>query len=83
MYKYFLLIPYTQIDGLATIYAELKEQKYKSAAVKRLNFLLQAQYKNGSWSQYYLLASNYSKEITINDGVFKHKLMAIKMDTCQ
>jgi PelA/Pel-15E family pectate lyase len=61
---------FTQIDALATIYAAVPDQKYKSAALKGLDFLLEAQYKNGGWPQYYPLESNYSKAITFNDGVF-------------
>ena len=61
---------FTQIDALATIFAAKPEEKYKTAALKGLDFLLEAQYENGGWPQYYPLESNYSKAITFNDGVF-------------
>lgn len=61
---------FTQIAALAVVYNATKEDKYKTAALKGLDYLLAAQYKNGGWPQYYPLEKNYSKEITFNDGVF-------------
>jgi PelA/Pel-15E family pectate lyase len=62
---------YTQIEALAQIYTATKIDKYKDAALKGLDFILTAQYKNGGFPQYYPLETNYSKEITYNDGVFE------------
>src|ERR1035437_5946074 len=62
---------YTQIAALSIAYSATKIEKYKIAALKGIDFLLSAQYKNGGWPQYYPLESNYSRCITYNDGVFE------------
>ena len=62
---------YTQIAALSIAYSATKIEKYKNAALKGLNFLLSAQYKNGGWPQYFPLESDYSRCITFNDGVFE------------
>ncbi|WP_246001503.1 pectate lyase [Mucilaginibacter gracilis] len=62
---------YTQIICLANVYTQTKIDKYKTAAIKGLNFVLASQYGNGGWPQYYPLESNYSRCITYNDGVFE------------
>ena len=59
---------YTQIRALAIAYANLKDDRYKTAAINGLHYILSAQYDNGGWPQYYPLENNYSKEITFNDG---------------
>jgi len=59
---------YTQIRALAIAYANLKDERYKDAALKGLQYILSAQYKNGGWPQFYPLENNYSREITFNDG---------------
>lgn len=61
---------FTQIAALAIVYTASKDEKYKKAALKGLDYLMEAQYQNGGWPQYYPLESNYSKEITYNDGAF-------------
>jgi PelA/Pel-15E family pectate lyase len=69
---------YTQIAALAIVYYNTKADKYKTGALKGLDYLMTAQYKNGGWPQYYPLEDNYSKEITYNDGVFEGIMDLIK-----
>lgn len=59
---------YTQIRALAIAYANIKDERYKEAAINGLQYILTAQYNNGGWPQYYPLENNYSREITFNDG---------------
>jgi PelA/Pel-15E family pectate lyase len=60
---------YTHIAALATAFQATKVVKYKTAAIKGLNFILKAQYPNGGWPQYYPIEkNNYSSHITFNDG---------------
>ncbi|NWJ50679.1 MAG: pectate lyase [Bacteroidetes bacterium] len=61
---------YTQIAALAIAYTATNVVKYKMAALKGLSYILESQYENGGWPQYYPLESNYSRCITYNDGVF-------------
>jgi len=58
---------YSQIACLANIYSTTKLERFKVAALKGIDYILSAQYKNGGWPQYYPLEKNYSKEITFND----------------
>ena len=58
---------YTQIEYLAKAYSLLKDEKYKDAALKGIHFILQAQYNNGGWPQFYPDVSGYRKYITFND----------------
>jgi PelA/Pel-15E family pectate lyase len=69
---------YTHVATLADIYTATKVEKYKNAALKGLDFILSAQYKNGGWPQYYPLENNYSRHITYNDGVFEGIMEVIK-----
>ncbi|MDD4970689.1 MAG: pectate lyase [Paludibacter sp.] len=60
---------YTQIAALAIAYQATKIEKYKTGCIKGLGFILQSQYKNGGWPQYYPIEkNNYSSHITFNDG---------------
>ncbi len=61
---------YTHIEYLAKVYTILKDEKYKEACLKGINFVLAAQYPNGGWPQYFPLEKNYSRRITFNDGAY-------------
>jgi PelA/Pel-15E family pectate lyase len=62
---------YTHIDYLAQVYSLTQLDKYKVACLKGIQFVLDAQYKNGGWPQYYPIEKgNYSHRITFNDGAY-------------
>lgn len=61
---------YTHIYYLAQVYTATKIEKYKDAFLKGMDFVLDAQYANGGWPQYYPLEKNYSRHITFNDGAY-------------
>jgi len=63
---------YSHISYLAKAYGYLKDERYKAAAIKGLEFIIAAQYNNGGWPQYYPLEEkeNYSRDITYNDDAF-------------
>ncbi|MDP4292223.1 MAG: pectate lyase, partial [Bacteroidota bacterium] len=69
---------YTQVAALAIAYTATKDGKYKAAAQKGLDYILQAQYQNGGWPQYYPLEKNYSRCITYNDGVIEGIMQLLK-----
>lgn len=69
---------YTQVRALAIAYKATKEIKYKNAAIRGLQYILFAQYKNGGWPQYYPLQNNYSSHITYNDGGMEGIVQALK-----
>lgn len=61
---------YTQIAYLARAYRVIKKEAYKTAAIKGLDYILEAQYSNGGWPQFYPLENNYSRYITFNDDAY-------------
>ena len=70
---------YTQTEYLAKAYSILGDKKYKDASIRGINFMLNAQYDNGGWPQFYPDKSGYRKYITFNDDamigvltVFQH-----------
>jgi len=69
---------YTQVACLAGVYSVTNLAKYKAGAIKGLQFILDSQYKNGGWPQYYPLESDYSRCITFNDGVFEGIMELLK-----
>lgn len=83
---------YTHIAALAQVYNATSVAKYKDAAVKGIDFILSAQYKNGGWPQYYPLENNYSTHITFNDdamigimqllkSIIDHSLQSLSVDS--
>ena len=70
---------YTQIAALAIAYQVTKIEKYKLGCIKGLAFVLQSQYKNGGWPQYYPIEkNNYSSHITFNDGAMVGVMQLLK-----
>ncbi len=62
---------YTHIEYLARVYSFTHIEKYKEACMKGIDFVLDAQYGNGGWPQYFPLEEgNYSRRITFNDGAY-------------
>ena len=62
---------YTHIEYLAKVFSLTQNPKYKDACLKGISFVLEAQYSNGGWPQYFPLEEgNYSRRITFNDGAY-------------
>ncbi len=59
---------YTQIRFLASIEQARSDARVRRAVIAGLDYLLTAQYPNGGWPQYFPLRTNYSRNITYNDG---------------
>jgi len=59
---------YAQVEYLAKAYTLTSNNDYKDAALRGIHFMLQAQYNNGGWPQFYPDVSGYKKYITFNDG---------------
>lgn len=69
---------YSHVACLANIYSATKLERFKAAALKGIDYILSAQYKNGGWPQYYPLENNYSREITFNDDAFTGIMLLFK-----
>ena len=59
---------FTQLSFLARVYTAQRQERHRESFVKGLDFLLNAQYPNGGWPQFYPNPSGYHKHITFNDG---------------
>ena len=59
---------WTQIRFLALMHEATGDQRFADAALRGINFLLEAQYPNGGWPMIYPLRKGYYTHITFNDG---------------
>lgn len=59
---------YTQIRYLVRVYEATGEQRFEEGVLRGVDYLLEAQYENGGWPQYYPLRDGYYENITFNDG---------------
>ena len=57
-----------QMYYLARVYTATKQERFKDAFLKGVDYLLAAQYPNGGWPQYFPLRKGYHSHITYNDG---------------
>jgi PelA/Pel-15E family pectate lyase len=58
---------YTEMTFLAKVYAAGRQERFKEACLRGLDYLLKAQYENGGWPQFYPNARGYYTHITFND----------------
>lgn len=59
---------HSHVEYLAKAYSITKDERYKDACVRGLDFIVSAQYANGGWPQFYPDTNGYRKYITFNDG---------------
>ncbi len=59
---------HAQVHFLAQAYHATRDEKYKQAFVRGMEYILRAQYANGGWPQFYPDTSGYRRYVTINDG---------------
>ena len=59
---------YTQIRYLAQVHTAGGEARFRDAALRGIDFLLEAQYDNGGWPQFFPLREGYYSHVTFNDG---------------
>lgn len=68
----------TELQFLAKMYKQVPDNKYREAFVKGLDYIMNAQYDNGGWPQYYPLRGGYSDYITFNDNLMVNLLRLLK-----
>jgi len=59
---------YTQMRFLARVYELTGYDRFKNSFLRGVDYLLEAQYDNGGWPQYYPIGEGYYEEITFNDN---------------
>mgnify|MGYP003591768361 CR=1 FL=1 len=64
----------TQVLFLARLYAAARDERFRAAAVRGIDFLLAAQYPNGGWPQFFPLRTDYSRHVTFNDDAMAHAM---------
>ncbi|MDN3669343.1 pectate lyase [Echinicola jeungdonensis] len=69
---------HTQMRYLAKVFDETKNDKYKEAFLDGLDYLLEAQYENGGWPQFYPIREGYYEHITYNDGAMIGVMQLLK-----
>ncbi len=57
----------TPLRYLAKVYNATKQDRFRTAFLKGLDYLFKAQYENGGWPQFYPDTSGYYAHITFND----------------
>ena len=72
----------TEIIYLSKVYNVTRDKKYKNAALKAIRYILDAQYENGGWPQFYPNAQGYARHITYNDDAMVN-VMKILQDIFQ
>ena len=58
-----------ELRFLARAFRATNEPRYQQAFLKGLSHILEAQYPNGGWPQFYPLSKGYHRHITFNDNV--------------
>jgi pectinesterase len=62
----------TEMIFLSKMYAHVKDPRYRERFIRGLNYIFQAQYKNGGWPQFYPFRKgktvSYASHITYNDN---------------
>ena len=57
-----------ELRFLARAFRATNESRYQQAFLKGLSHILEAQYPNGGWPQFYPLSKSYHRHITFNDN---------------
>lgn len=63
---------------LSKMYKKNPDERYKKAFLKGIDYLLEAQYDNGGWPQFYPLMKGYYSHITYNDDSMANILWIFK-----
>ena len=69
---------YQEMVFLSKIYRQVPDLRYKNAFLAGLNYILEAQYDNGGWPQFYPLKKGYYTHITYNDDSMVNILNVLK-----
>ena len=67
-----------ELRFLARAFRATNESRYEQAFLKGLSHILEAQYPNGGWPQYYPPSKGYHRHITFNDNVMSRILELLR-----
>ena len=58
---------HSEVRYLAKVYNASKDERYRAAFLRGVEFMLKAQYENGGWPQFFPKLEGYARRITFND----------------
>lgn len=67
-----------QMTFLAHLYQKTYDIRYKESFIRGLEFLLNSQYKNGGWPQFWPIMKGYQQHITYNDNAMLNVMEILK-----
>lgn len=70
----------TEMRFLAKVYAQSKNERYKTSFLRGFSYLMEAQYDNGGWPQFYPARKkgHYSSHITFNDNAYVNVMYLLR-----
>ena len=68
----------TEMKYLARLYKATGKEKYRKAVERGFGYLLEAQYDNGGWPQFYPLSEGYYTHITYNDDAMINVMKTLR-----
>lgn len=72
----------TEMMFLAKVYSKIKDERYRSAFMKGFGYILQAQYQNGGWPQFFPFRTGksiaYASHITYNDNAMVNVMTLLR-----
>ena len=68
----------TQIRLLDRVFVATGALRFKDAALRGIEYLFAAQYRNGGWPQFFPLRDDYSRHITFNDDAMSGVLALLE-----
>ncbi len=69
---------FMQMLFLSKMYKVTKDDAYKESYLKALDYVLDGQYENGGWTQFFPVSRGYQKYITLNDNALTNVLEEIR-----
>lgn len=63
-----------QIEALSRVYKHNKDDQIKQSMLKGITYLLDGQYDNGGWPQFFPVTVGYHKHVTFNDNAISNVL---------
>lgn len=67
-----------QMNFLARLYQQTKDERYREAFKKGVNYILDGQYENGGWPQFWPTQRDYQVQITYNDDAIVNILTMMR-----
>jgi pectinesterase len=68
----------TEMKFMARVYNATKDKRYRKSFNRGLAYMLEAQYDNGGWPQFYPLKEGYYTHITFNDNAMSNILNMLR-----